>query len=107
MEEGFFQSPKKKFSVIDTILILAAISIIISIAALILFSSGKPESELSLGKAAECPEDYCMHWVYGSCSGVGERYKERTCFDYPESGGCEQGKMIYYEKSSEGDESCA
>lgn len=97
MDEFPQRSSRRKFY---TVFGLVSILILISL----IFGNMIKTNET---ETLSCPEDYCLNWVYGSCIGSGERYKERTCFDYPNKAvDCEQEKRIYYDKSSQQDESC-
>lgn len=96
------EHPKKRFKMFRVFwLTLSTISIVL-LAIFFINITFKPP--------VTCPSDYCLHWVYGSCIGGGNRYKERTCFDYPDNSttafGCEQERKLYYEKSSEINETC-
>ena len=60
--------------------------------------------------SANCPADYCLDWVYGSCLRPGQRYMEQTCFDYPSTAAtasaCEQEKIIYFNRGEYADPTC-
>jgi hypothetical protein len=70
----------------------------------------QPAKMHSAEGSVNCQTDYCLDWVYGSCSRPGQRYRERTCFDYPSSAAsasaCEQNKRIFYERGEAPDPSC-
>ena len=105
--QEFSESPKKSSKKKHYAMIfLLALGIILIIAGLIMVLSTKTSDTITGRASDSCPQDYCLGWVYGSCSGPGIRYKERTCFDYPETSNCEQGRRMYYEKSSEPDSAC-
>jgi hypothetical protein len=106
MEEFSPQQSKKRFYIMMFLLFIIEFFLLILI--ILNLSTNAESKEIITAQVTEptCPQDYCLDWIYGSCAGKGERYKERTCFDYPENINCEQEKRTYYDKSSEPDPFC-